>query len=120
MKLIYLSASLLALAVSFSAQAKDLKILMVQDDNLAVENVVNIDAPGNYQFEYANNLQLNVEVHDSDHVTSILTHKSTGNILHTTTQSEMETFGPNLYLICKGVFTTWESPAKNSKYTCKQ
>lgn len=120
MKKIFLSASLIALSVSFSAHAKDLKVLLVQDDNVAVENLVNMDAPGNYQFEYPNNLQLNVEVHDSDHVKSILTDTSTGNVLHTTNQSEMETFGPNLYLICKGVFTTWESPAKKSKYTCKQ
>jgi len=118
MKKIFVSASLIALSVSFSAYAKDLKVLLVQDDNVVVEHSVNMDAPGSYQFEYANNLQLNVEVHDSDHVKSILTDTNTGNILHTTDQAEMETFGPNLYLICNGVFTKWESPAKKSKYTC--
>jgi hypothetical protein len=120
MKKIFVLALLIPLSVSFSASAKDLKILLVKDDNAAVEHSVNMDAPGSYQFMYTNNLQLNVEVYGPDHVRSILTDTNTGIILHTTNQEKMETFGPNLYLTCKGLFTTWESPAKKSKYTCTQ
>lgn len=119
----YISTMLFVLlTLSFKAYSGTASFVVIEDDVPSVNVSINMEESGDYSYQLANNMMLNVVVTSGENgnVVSEIVDLDTDEVLTSSTQGGSYDFsGPNLYLLCNGKFVKRVAPAQHLNYSCE-